>query len=520
MERSERHVARSALLVMGAIALSRVLGLVRNVAFSYFFGTRAEMDAYVVAARVPEMLFLVMAGGALGSAFIPLFTARLTQGDEEGAWRLTSAIVNLLIAFMAPLSLLAIVLAPWLVRTWVAPDFNPELQARTVALLRVMLLSPTIFGVSGILMGVLNAYQRFLLPALAPSVYNLALIGGAIWGGLVGGGTMGPAVASVIGAMAHLLLQVWGLMRYRVRHRLQLALDDPGVRMVGALMLPRMLGVAAVQINFVVTNNLASGMGTGAVSALTYAWALVLLPQGIFAQALGITAFPTLSAQAAQEDLIGLRGTVSGALRTLMALLIPAMGGLMVLSTPIVALLLERGAFDAESTDSVAFALTLFALGLLGHGAIEILARAFYAVHNTWIPALAAIGAMILNVTLGLTLPPFFEQAGWEPFGGLALANSLAALLEMVALFLLLRVQIGDFSRRSLVVDALRTGLAALGMTVVVYLWVLIVPENPLVQSLGGMLLGIVTYALLAWMLKVEALRSALEGWRMKTAEG
>ncbi|MGC9357875.1 MAG: murein biosynthesis integral membrane protein MurJ [Anaerolineae bacterium] len=518
MERSQRHIARSALLVMGAIALSRVLGLVRNVAFSYFFGTRAEMDAYVVAARIPEMLFLVMAGGALGSAFIPLFTARLTQGDEEGAWRLASAVVNLLVVFMAPLSLLAIVLAPWLVRTWVAPEFSPALQARTVALLRIMLLSPTIFGVSGILMGVLNAYQRFLLPALAPSLYNLALIGGAIWGGLVGGGTMGPAVASVIGAVAHLLLQVIGLMRYQVRHRLELSLDDPGVRTVGMLMLPRMLGVAAVQINFVVTNNLASGMGTGAVSALTYAWALVLLPQGIFAQALGITAFPTLSAQAAQEDLRGLRRTVSRALRTLVALLIPATAGLMILGEPIVAFLLERGAFGAESTDSVAFALTLFALGLLGHGAIEILARAFYAVHNTWIPALAAIGAMVLNVILGLTLPPFFEQAGWEPFGGLALANSLAALLEMGVLLLLLAKRIGGLSRHSLVKGVLLPGLAALGMVVAVYLWLRISPENSLVQSLGGMAVGMSAYGLLAWLLGVEALRSALEGWRRRGA--
>ncbi len=491
---------------MGALALSRLLGLARTMVFGHFFGTGAEMDAYGVAARIPEMLFLIMAGGALGSAFIPLFTERLAQGAEEEAWRLASSIINLLIALLAPVSLLAIILAPWLVRTWVAPEFSPQMQALTVDLLRVMLLTPMIFGISGILMGVLNGYQHFLMPALAPSVYNLALIGGAVWGGLVGGGTRAVAAASVIGAVAHLLTQLLGLWKYPARYRLTFGWDDPAVREVAGLMLPRMLGVAAIQVNFVITNNLASGLEVGAVSVLLYAWNLVLLPQGIFAQALGITCFPTLSTQAARGDLEGLRETIAVNLRVLLALLLPAMVGLIVLGEPLVALLLQRGEFDSASTQAVAYAMALFSIGLLGHGALEILARAFYAVHNTWIPTMAALIAVVLNVALGLGLPPVFARAGFPAFGGLALANSLAILVETVVLVVLIRQRVGDLDLGALARWSIRPAVAALGMGVVVVLWRRVAP-GMLLETGGGTLLGLGSYLSLAWLLGVEELR-------------
>ncbi len=470
------------------------------------------MDAYSVAARIPEMLFMIFAGGALGSAFIPLFMSRLSRDDEAGAWGLASAVITDLIVLLLPLSLLSIVVAPWMVRTWVAPEFPPAMQAQTAKLLRIMLLSPTIFGVSGILMGVLNSYQAFLLPALGASIYNLALILGAIWGGRAGGDITRVAVASVVGAAAHLLLQIVALFAKRrpFRYRLRLGLSDPGVRKVGLLMLPRMLGMAAVQINFVVTNNLASGLMIGAASALTYAWSLVLLPQGIFAQALGITAFPTLSEQAARGELQQLRRTIANNLQVLVALLLPATAGLILLRRPVVALLMERGEFGAAATDEVAWALGLFALGLTAHGAIEILARVFYALHDTWVPALAAAGAVLLNVLLGLSLPPLFEQWGWPPHGGLALANSLAALVETVALLLLLQRRIGRTfgGARGSLADLLgRPLLATLGMSVVVAMWLRLAPVSVPLQALGGIGLGLTTYVIVGWWLGVEALR-------------
>ncbi len=494
---------------MVAIALSRGLGLIRNMAFGHFFGTGAEMDAYSVATRIPEMLFMIMAGGALGSTFIPLFTARLTQGAEDEAWELTSAVINLLVALLAPVSLLVILCAPWMVRTWVAPDFSPELQALTVDLLRVMLVTPTIFGISGILMGVLNGYQHFLLPALAPSIYNLALIVGAFWGGRTEVGIQAVAIASVVGAVAHLLTQLLGFFNYRPRYRLTLGLRDPAVREMALLMLPRMLGVAAIQVNFVITNTLASGLEVGAVSVLLYAWNLVLLPQGIFAQALGITCFPTLSAQAAEGDTKGLGRTVSVNMRVLIALLLPAMVGLIVLGEPLVALMLQRGEFDVTATRAVAYAMACFSIGLLGHGAIEILARVFYAVQNTWIPALGALLAVVLNVGLGLTLPALFTQLGQPAFGGLALANSLATLIETVLLMALLSRYTGGLELKGLGRWSLRPALAALGMGIVVHLWRGVAP-NLLLEAFGGLVWGLGTYVLFALLLGVRELTQLL----------
>ncbi|RMF33353.1 MAG: murein biosynthesis integral membrane protein MurJ, partial [Chloroflexi bacterium] len=202
-EEDRRQIARAATVVMAAFILSRLLGLVRQRVIGLYFGTGADLDAYLAAFRVPDLIFQLMAGGALGSAFIPTFTGHLTRGDRSGAWRLASAVINLLLVTLTVAALLAGLMAPWLVATLIAPGFPPAQQQLTVALMRVMLLSTIIFGVSGVVMGALNAHQHFLLPAVAPMLYNLGIIGGAI---LLSStqGVMGLAVGVVIGAGLHL----------------------------------------------------------------------------------------------------------------------------------------------------------------------------------------------------------------------------------------------------------------------------------------------------------------------------
>lgn len=510
MENSQRQVARAAALVMVAFAVSRALGLVRNVVFGRFFGTGAEMDAYVAAQRIPEAIFYIIAGGALGSAFIPLFTTRLAREQVDAAWKLASAIINILLIVLVPISLLCILFAPWLVRTAVAPALAADVQARIAALMRVMLLSTAVFGVSGIVMGVLNAHQHFLLPAIAPILYNLALIGGGIWGGMTGLGVMGPAIGAVLGAFAHLLIQVPGLIRYGARYTPTLGRGDPGVGEVGRLMAPRVLGVAAVQINMVVTNNLASRLGEGAISALDYAWLIMLLPHGVFAQAVGTAVFPTFAAQAARGETDALRRTLTMMLRLIVAVTIPAALGLVVLGQPIIAVMFQRGEFDASSTLDVAWALNFFALGLVGLSAIEILARAFYALHDTWTPALAAVLAVILNVLLGLTLPSVFAARGWLPHGGLALANALAFTIQMTVLTALIHRRIGGFDVPELLRQSLRVCIASLGMAVVLWGWMRIAPQNVLVQSAVGVIVGVLVYGGLALLLRIDDLKQVV----------
>ncbi len=504
---SHRRVAKAALLVMAAFALSRLLGLVRQVVFGACFGTGPEMDAYVAAQRLPEMIFLIVAGGALGSAFIPTFTGRLATGERERAWHLASAVINLLTVILVPLSAIAIIAAPWLVRTLIAPAFPPELQLRTAELMRVMLLSTTLFAVSGVVMGILNGHQHFLLPALAPIVYNIALIVGALWGTRADIGTMGAAIGMVIGAVCHLLVQVPGLIRYHAQYRPTLGLQDEDLHEVGRLMLPRVFGVAAVQINLVITNNLASRLGMGAISALDYAWRLMLLPQGIFAQAVGTAVFPTFSEQAARDDLEGLRATLTAMVKVVIALMLPATVGLIVLGRPIIALFFQRGAFSTASTERVAWALTFFALGLTGHALIEILARAFYAMHDTWTPAITAAIAVAINVALGLTLPSLFRRSALPAHAGLALANALAALMEMFLLLRQMEARLGKLhGLRGLI---LRAGGASLAMGAALHLLLPHLPAEAWVRSLVGMTAGVLIYLITARLAGIDELRQA-----------
>jgi putative peptidoglycan lipid II flippase len=378
-----------------------------------------------------------------------------------------------------------------------------------------MLISPIIFGVSGIVMAALNAHQHFLLPALAPAVYNLSIIGGAL---LLGPrvGVRGMAVGVVVGAALHLLVQVPGLLRYSARYVPALGLNNPSVREVGRLMLPRMLGTAIVQLNFVVNNSLASGLGEGAVSAINYAWLLMLLPQGVFAQAVGTAAFPTFAAQAARGERAEIRSTLAATLRAVFALCLPATVGLVALGRPLVTLLFERGAFEATSTEAVVWALALYALGLVGHAGLEIIARAFYALHDTLTPVWVGGLAMGINVALSLTLPGLFGGVGYPPHAGLALANSVATLLELVALLLLIGRRVGGLESRRTLTAFAKSGLASLAMGAVLIGWQAALSDvGALALGGGGILLGAAVYVGAALLLRVEELQSVIK-WALR----
>lgn len=467
MEARAGQLARAAGTVMLAFLLSRLLGLAREIIIARQFGTSLELAAYLAAFRVPDLIFQLIAGGALGSAFIPTFTSYLATGDERGAWRLASAIFNLLFILLSAIAIVAAILAPWLA-TLIVPGFDREAQALTAQLMRWMLVAPIIFGLSGLVMGVLNSYQHFLLPALAPAVYNLSIIAGALFlAPLPGVGVRGLVAGVVAGSALHLVIQLPMLLRKGLAYTPTLGLDHPGVREVGRLMLPRMLGLAAVQVNFLVNTILASGLGPQALPALNYAWLLMLLPQGIIAQAIGTAVFPTLSALAAQDEIERLRRTFSDALRMVLYLATPAGIGLIVLRMPVVQTLLERGHFTEASTDAVAPALGLYALGLFAHAGVEIVARTFYALHDTRTPVLIGAGAMAGNVLLSLVLirTPL-------SFGGLALANSLATTLELVTLLWVLSPRLGGVEGRRLATSLARV-LAASAAMVLGVVWVM-----------------------------------------------
>ena len=507
MTNSRRHLARAASLVMAAFALSGLLGLARQIVIGDEFGTSAELDAYQAAARVSELVFMVLVGGALGSAFIPTYTRHLVTGDANSAWRLASAVANLAVLALTLFSVLIALLAPILVRTAIAPGFSPDQQQLTVRLLRLLLIAPAVFGASAVAMAVLNAHQHFLLPALAPSVYNLSLITGTL---LLADkmGVEGLAIGSVAGAFLHLAIQIPVLLRRGARYFPSLGLRLPGVRGVARLMVPRIVGSSITQVNFVVNNSLASAMGEGAVSAINYAWLLMLLPQGIFAQAVATAAFPTFADQEARGQRAEMRSTVAAVLRAVFLFCLPATVGLVVLGQPLVALLFERGAFEAASTEAVTWALALYALGLVGHAGVEIAARAFYALRDTFTPVWVGGVAVAINIILSLTLPPVFNTAAWPAHAALALASSLAALAQLAALLSLLHRRLGGLEAKAIVSSLARTALAAVGMAILLVAWQAALPDSdPLLVGGGGVALGATYYLLATWLLQRDELR-------------
>ena len=505
---AHRQIARGAGVVMVGMALSSLAGLASTILVSHAFGTSRNLDAFYAANRLTEILFNLMAGGALASAFIPTFTGFLTRGDRVGGWRLASSVANLVFLALTLVGALAALAGPWLVRHVLAPGFDDPAQiSLTVSLLRIMLLSSIVFGLSGLLMGVLNAHQHFALPALAPACYRAGGIIGVVF--LVPRlGIHGLAWGVVLGAVLHLLVQLPALRGRRAVYQPRLGLGDPDVRQVARLMAPRLLGVAVVQLNFLVNTILASGMAEGSLTAITFGFMLMIMPQAIIAQAIAIAALPTFSEQASRNDPQALRSTLSSALRAVLFLSLPASLGLILLRRPIVGLLLERGAFGPDSTELVAWALLWYAAGLVGHSLLEILVRAFYAMQDTHTPVLVGASAMSLNVVLSVGLAALFPRLGWAPHGGLALANSLATAVEFLVLLRILQRRLRGPA--ILPLDRPVAGSFAAGAALALALWGWLVIAGGWPAWLvggGGVALGLAVYWAGAWALGVPEAR-------------
>lgn len=514
---ANRQIARAASVVMGAFILSNLTGLVRQMLVSRQFGTSTVIDAFNAASTYPDLIFSLIAGGALASAFVPTVTDFLAKGERENAWFLTSAIANLVFILLSAVSLISVIGAPWIVAHLLAPRFSPEQQALTSQLLRILLISPTIFGMSGLLMGVLNAHQVFLWPALAPTMYWLGMIFGVLFLS-PSLGIFGLAWGAVLGAALHLGIQVPALLHLpERRYFASLGLNFPAVREVGRLMAPRLLGVGAVQLNFVVNTIIATGQPVGSLTAIKYAWAIMTMPQVVIAQAIAIAALPTFSAQVSRGEIGEMRNSLAATLRGVLLLAIPATFGLIILRAPIISALFERGEFDAQSTRMVAWALLWYTVGLVGHSFVEIVSRAFYALHNTLTPVLVSVGAMSLNIGLSLGFSALFVKIGWEPHGGLALANSLATSLEALVLLLLMSRRLQGINARDILQAGWQTLIAGMVMVSGIAIWIWMTQNAPSwLIALGGILIGAALYigvALLIGNRELRSMRRELSRW-------
>jgi putative peptidoglycan lipid II flippase len=513
---ANRQIARAAGTVMLAFLFSNLVGLARQVVIARAFGTGGDMEAFNAANRVAEVLFNLTAGGALASAFVPTFTGLLAREDRQRAWKLASGVANLLLAALVLTAGLAAVFAPWVVTQLLAPGFSAGKQLLTVQLLRVLLPSVVTFGISGLIMGILNSHQKFLVPALTPSMYGLGMIFGVLTLS-PRMGIFGLAWGVVIGAGLHLILQLPSLLRLGGKYTVSEGWRDPLVRQVGKLMLPRLFGAAVVQLNFWVNTLLASYQPTGSLNGIVYAFQLMLMPQAAIAQSIAIAAMPTFSRQVALGKLDEMRSSLGASLRGVLFLSLPAAAGLMLLRRPIIALLYQRGQFTAESTELVAWALLWYALGLVGHSLVEVLARAFYALHDTRTPVTIGAAAMGLNVLFSLLFTRAFAAIGWMPHGGLALANSLATALEMIGLLILLRRRLNGISGRTVGDAVWKASLGTGIMALVVFLVDSRLANSSVVLQAGiGMAAGTMAYSGVLVLLRVGEIRSLFSAIRSR----
>jgi len=523
-QQANRQIARAAGVVMAGFVLSNLTGLVRQILVSQAFGTQGPIEAFNAASRLPDLLFSLIAGGALASAFIPTFTGFLANEERKTAWHLASSIINLVLLVTTFFSAICVWLALPIVQHALAPGFSPEQQLLTAQLMRILLLSPIIFGVSGMMMGILNAHQSFVLPALAPTMYWLGWIFGVValapkWG------IFGLAWGAVIGAGMHLSIQVPGLLKLPARRYVRtLGLHSAKVRQVGRLMAPRLLGVAVVQLNFWVNTLLASLQPVGSLTAIVTAWAVMTMPQVVIAQAIAIAAMPTFSEQVARGELAHMRASLVVTLRSVLLLAAPASVGLVLLRRPLVALMFQRGAFDAHSTDLVAWALLWYSVGLIGHSLVEIVSRAFYALHDTKTPVFVGAAAMSLNVVFSVLFAAWFVRIGWMPHGGLALANSLATALEMVALLILIGRKLDGLELPNLLRGAGHAFGGSLVMGGVLVIWMSRMGGHAVwLVGLGGVALGGGIYVLCLALLRTpefnELLRFVGKRLRQKLAQ-
>ncbi|KXK12706.1 MAG: integral membrane protein MviN [Chloroflexi bacterium OLB14] len=514
MSNSNQQIARAAGTVMFAILLGQITGLIRGVLVAQTFGASPELDSFFAANRVSETLFLLVAGGALGSAFIPTFTGLLAKDEKFSAWRLASSIANVIDFDFDFISIANWIFAPQIVRFALAPGLatDPQLFSLTVTLLRIQLISAVLFGLGGLIVGILNAHQIFLIPALTPALYQLGIIFGVLFLS-PSLGIYGLAWGVVLGAVFYLIVQLPSLLKvfknYASRITLQTLFDfqDSNFKQVILLMGPRLLGVAVVQLNFWVNTWLASQMQSGSVTGLYYGFSLMIMAQAIIAQSVAIAAMPTFSAQHALGKQDEMRSSLASSLRGIILLALPASVGLILLRQPIISLLYQRGEFDSHSVQLVSWALLWYAVGLVGHSIMEVLTRAFYAQHDTKTPVIIGVIAMGLNVLFSVLFSRWFESIGWLPLGGLALANSFATAIEATALFIVMRKRLNGIEGNHILRGAIPSFISAIGMSLALF-GLLSIGKNISVWILvpAGVVVGGIVYFAILFILRVPEL--------------
>ena len=491
----QTSVARSAGIVSIAVMFSRVLGLVREQVFAYYFGAGFLNDAYQVAFRIPNVLRDLFAEGALSAAFVKVFTDYQINKSEAAAWRLASLVMNALAVVLSLITIVGILFSRQFVDL-IAKGFSPEKAALATTLTQIMFPFILLVALAAVAMGVLNTKGIFGIPASASTVFNVVSIfvglGMAYW--LSGGGWLnsndknalttdaaqwaiiGMAIGTLIGGSAQFLMQVPSLFKVGFRFSPILSFTDPGVKRVMSLMTPAILGTSAVQINVLINTFFVSDIN-GGISWLGYAFRLMQFPIGVFGVAVGTASIPVLSRMASEGKMGEFRNTLSSSLKLVFLLTLPSACGLIVMGEPIIRLIYEHGGkFQANDTAMTAYALAGYSIGLTGYAAIKVLSPAFYALDDAKTPMIIAVCSIAVNALASYGFRQVLGNFGATestPSGlghvGVALATSTVALVNFFALALLMRKRISHINGKEITSSFLKIAIASAVMSAVCY---------------------------------------------------
>ncbi|HBP65345.1 MAG TPA: murein biosynthesis integral membrane protein MurJ [Desulfosporosinus sp.] len=513
MSSTNHTLVKAAGFLMGAQLASRILGFLRESLMANFYGQGGATDAYTASFILPDLLYWLLVGGVLSAAFIPVFSRYIAQGNEEEGWRVASSVVNLILLTLGLLTLVGLFFAPQFVRL-VVPGLAAENMALATHLTRILLMQPLFMALSGLTMGILNSYKIFWPSALGTVLYNACVIffGTILANPADPNSISGFAVGVVVGALVSFAVQIPALRKVGMRYYPIIDWHDPGVRRIGALAVPIIISYSLNQIQVAVNANFGSQLFPGSITAFLWSYRLFQLPVGIFAIAIAVATFPTMTEQAALKQWDQLRQTVSQAVRMVIFITLPISAGMIVLRFPLIRVLFQHGHFKAQDTYTTAFPLLFFAVGISAQSVIQILPRAFYALQDTWTPVTLGIIAMVVNVIAMVLL------VGPLEVGGLAFATSIAAFVNMILLFYMLRRRLGQMDGWAIAWTSLKSLVASLVMVGVIWVWSEFL--TPLIGTqmlasltvlLTGTLLGALAFAVMAKILRMGEFEQAMD---------
>lgn len=507
-----KNITSATIILAAASFISRLLGILRDRVLAGEFGAGAELDMYYTAFRIPDLVFNLLVLGALSAGFIPVFTNYLK--NKKSAWELVNVVLNVMFFGLILISALLVILAPWLVKL-IAPGFNQAQIEITTILTRIMFLSPIFLGISGIFGSVLQSFKQFFIYSLAPIIYNIGIIIGALFFVPIFG-INGLAWGVVFGAFMHMIIQILAATMLGYHYQWIFNIKHKGLLKILKMMIPRTLGLMISQINFLVVTIIGSTIAVGSIAVFNLANNIQSFPLGLFGISFAIAAFPTLSELANKKKQF--IETISASVRQILFLIIPASALLIILRAQIVRVILGTGRFDWEDTVLTLETLSLFAFSLFAQALILLLARAFYAQHDSKTPFYIGLISAFANIVLAVM---FIEPLG---VAGLALAFSLSSILNFVLLILALHYRLGKLDGQRVAISFVKISIATFMLSIVAQ-----AIKYPMEQIIGlETFIGVATQAIMAtlgglavyftvcWLLRSEELNLFINVLRRK----